>query len=93
MKTYVVLALFVLAALPARSQEIPLAGADVPLPADLAAYSEDVALPEEVIGHRIGERHTTPPQVRDYFRRIAAASEFSGFGEDGNGEGRGIDGC
>ncbi len=38
-------------------------------------YDPAVPTPEQVIGHRIGSRHTDPAQVVRYFEAVAAASE------------------
>ena len=38
-------------------------------------YRPDVPTPEQVIGHRIGERHTIPSQVVRYFEAVAEASD------------------
>mgnify|MGYP006423373311 CR=1 FL=1 len=46
---------------------------DTPVPG-VASYDDAIPMPEEVIGHRIGERHTRPAQVVDYFEAVAAAS-------------------
>ena len=37
-------------------------------------YNPDVPTPEQVIGYRIGQRHTIPSQVVRYFEAVAAAS-------------------
>ena len=41
----------------------------------VTSYDESIPTPEAVIGHRIGERHTRPAQVVDYFEAVAAASD------------------
>ena len=38
------------------------------------SYDPAIPTPEEVIGHRIGERHTIPSQVVRYFEAVAKAS-------------------
>jgi len=38
-------------------------------------YNPMIPTPEEVIGHRIGERHTIPSQVVQYFKAVAEASD------------------
>ncbi|HMB92568.1 MAG TPA: M14 family zinc carboxypeptidase, partial [Rhodothermales bacterium] len=55
------------------AQQVPLA-MEVPVPG-VTNYADEVPTPEEVIGHQIGTAHTTPPQVRDYFRAIDALSD------------------
>ncbi len=56
---------------PASSQELPLAHAfEVNV-----TYRADVPTPQEVIGHRIGDRHTRPHQLVDYFQALAQASD------------------
>ncbi|MEX2402217.1 MAG: M14 family zinc carboxypeptidase [Rhodothermales bacterium] len=47
---------------------------DVPVEG-IERYAADVPTPEEVIGHRIGTRHTEPHQVVEYFHAVAAASD------------------
>ncbi|WP_022834365.1 M14 family metallopeptidase [Salisaeta longa] len=57
----------------AKGQSLPL---DLPTPTPgVEAYDASIPTPEEVIGHRIGTRHTRPAQVVDYFQAVAAASE------------------
>ena len=41
----------------------------------VASYSDLISTPQEVIGHKIGERHTTPRQIGDYFEALAAESD------------------
>jgi hypothetical protein len=62
-----------LAGTPAVGQELPLA-TGVPLPG-VDAYSEDVPRPEQVIGYRVGTRHTESHRVVDFFRAVERASE------------------
>ncbi|NND70773.1 MAG: peptidase M14 [Rhodothermales bacterium] len=47
--------------------EIPHIGAD--------SYDANISTPDDVIGHRIGNRHTIPSQVVDYFEQIASESD------------------
>ena len=47
---------------------------DTPVPG-VPGYDDAIPTPEEVIGHRIGERHTRPAQVVDYFQAVADASD------------------
>ena len=55
------------------AQSLPF---DLPVPYNtVARYDSSVPTPEEVIGHRIGSRHTTPSQVVAYFRAVANASD------------------
>ena len=56
---------------PAQPLPFPLA---MPLPG-VSGYSDAVPKPEDVIGHQIGSRHTTPDQVVEYFRAVAAVSD------------------
>jgi hypothetical protein len=67
------LALAFLLAAPVSAQQLPLVRYEVPLPG-VNSYSEQIPGPQDVIGHRIGERHTLPHQVVDYFRAIAPMS-------------------
>ncbi len=49
-----------------------------PLPAPtpgVTGYDPAIPTPEEVIGHRIGTKHTEPHQVIAYFRAVAAVSD------------------
>jgi hypothetical protein len=64
---------------PAAAQELPLT-VDVPLPG-VERYDDAIPTPQEVIGHTIGERHTYPHQVVDYFQAVAAASDRVAYGE------------
>ena len=48
----------------------------LPVPAAVVdGYSETVPRPESVIGHRIGESHTEPHHLVEYFRSVAEASD------------------
>jgi len=54
-------------------------GPTLPLTSELSwpgtdSYDPAIPTPEEVIGHRIGERHTIPSQVVRYFEAIAEVS-------------------
>jgi hypothetical protein len=61
-----------LTAPPIHAQTLPLA---LPVPLDgITEYSGNVPLPEDVFGHRIGDRHTRSDQVVEYFRVVADAS-------------------
>ena len=57
----------------AAAQELPF-GPDVPLDG-VTGYDPAIPTPDEIIGHRIGEAHTTPPEVLMYFRAVDAASD------------------
>ena len=59
-------------AVPAGAQELPIA-IETPVP-DGVTYDDAVPSPEDVLGYRIGERHTLPHEVVDYFRTVAEAS-------------------
>lgn len=67
------LASCLLIVLPVRAQELPFT-LETPLPG-VTGYDPAIPTPDEVIGHRIGTRHTEPHQVVAYFRAVAAASE------------------
>ena len=41
----------------------------------VTSYSEAIPTPSDVIGHTIGERHTIPHQLVDYFAAVAEASD------------------
>ena len=58
---------------PASSQDLPF-----PLAHEFevnVTYRADMPTPQEVIGHRIGTRHTRPDQLVDYFQTLAQASD------------------
>lgn len=58
--------------LSASAQTLPL---DLPMPlVGVSSYDASIPKPEDVIGHRIGTRHTTPDQVVSYFEAVAAVS-------------------
>jgi hypothetical protein len=70
-----------LAVSPAAGQELPF---DLPVPvAGVTAYAPGVPLPEAVIHHRVGTRHTRPGQLVEYFRAVAAASDRVAIGQHG----------
>jgi hypothetical protein len=60
-------------ALPCRAQELPLSESF--MPAGVSEYAAEVPRPEDVLGYRIGERHTRPEEVVRYFKAVAAASD------------------
>lgn len=61
-------------ALPVQAQpQLPLA-IDTPVPG-VSSYDAAIPTPDEVIGHRIGTKHTAPHQVVAYFEAVAAASD------------------
>lgn len=57
---------------PVAAQSLPIV-IETPVPAGVR-YDPAVPGPDRVLGHRIGERHTRPDQVTEYFRAIAAVS-------------------
>ncbi len=54
------------------AQTVPLA---VDFPMSGITYDGEIPRPEEVIGHVVGTRHTTPHQVVDYFKAVAEVSD------------------
>jgi len=58
---------------PGRAQEVPLSESFVPV--GVSEYSELIPLPEDVLGYRVGDRHTRPEEVIRYFEAVAAASD------------------
>jgi hypothetical protein len=73
--------LFVLlATTPTAAQQIPLANYEMPLHG-VTSYAESIPVPEDVMGHRIGTRHTLPHQIVDYFRAVAPLSDRVVLGE------------
>ena len=75
--TLMLLALFVTSVFgphaDAQQPQLPIA-IDTPVPG-VDAYDETIPTPEEVIGHRIGTKHTAPHQVVAYFEAVAEASD------------------
>ena len=59
-------------AVQSHGQTLP-ATFDMPLPG-VTGYSTDIPTPEAVFGHTIGERHTLPHQLVQYFEAVDAAS-------------------
>ena len=49
----------------------------ISLPMEFAGVNYDLSIPrpENVIGHKIGDRHTRTSQVVDYFESIASISD------------------
>ena len=47
----------------------------LPLKIDGVRYSSDIPEPQDVIGHRIGMRHTRPHQIVEYFNAVSGASD------------------
>ncbi len=58
-------------ALPAQGLPIAI---ETPVPAGVT-YSPGIPSPADVLGYRVGERHTLPSEIVDYFQRVAAASD------------------
>lgn len=46
-------------------------------------YSAEIPVPEAVLGHRIGERHTRPDQILEYVEKLAEASDRIAVGSHG----------
>lgn len=61
------------AAAPLAAQELPF-GLEFPLDG-VTRYRDEIPKPEAVLGHRVGERHTHPHQIVEYFRAVAEASD------------------
>ena len=56
-----------------RAQELPF---ELDFPLDgVRRYRDAIPTPESVLGHRVGERHTYPHQIAEYFRAVEQASE------------------
>jgi hypothetical protein len=68
-----VLAALSVTALPGRAQELPFPESFVP--GGVSEYVDAVPRPEDVLGYRIGERHTRPDEIVRYFEAVAAASD------------------
>ena len=60
-------------ALAQQAPTLPIA-IETPVPG-VDSYDDAIPTPEEVIGHRIGTRHTRPAQVVEYFEAVADASD------------------
>ena len=58
---------------PLQAQELPFT-LETPLPPGVT-YDPAVPTPPEVLGHRIGEKHTPPHEVVRYFEAVAQASD------------------
>jgi len=56
-----------------QAQEVP-AVFDMPLEG-VTSYDSSIPTPEQVLGHKIGERHTVPHQLVDYFEAVAEVSD------------------
>jgi len=55
-----------------KGQQLPLV---IPFSIDGVLYDANIPTPESVLGHRIGDRHTRPHQIVEYFEAVAAASD------------------
>jgi hypothetical protein len=66
------LGVLLLAQGPLVAQGLPF---DLPVRTGASAYGDAVPTPEQVIGHRIGTRHTRPDQLVEFFRAVAGASD------------------
>lgn len=49
----------------------------------LASFDTEIPTPRDITGHTIGERHTVPHQLVDYFKAVAAASDRVVLGNHG----------
>ena len=72
-------------AVPVAAQDLPIT-IDTPVPGT-NSYDESIPTPQEVIGYTIGERHTAPYQVIDYFEAVAEASDRVTLKEHGRTHG------
>jgi len=59
--------------LPAQAQELPLSESF--MPGGVSEYDGAIPRPDEVLGYRVGERHTRPDEVVRYFEAVAEASD------------------
>jgi len=67
------LVFLVLSARAVVGQQLPF---DMPVPLDgVESYATDVPLPDSLLGHRIGHRHTRPHQAVEYFRAVAGSTD------------------
>lgn len=72
-KIFFSILLAVLFLAPASAQNFPI---DLPMPVvDGTTYDSSIPVPEDVIGHRIGNQHTIPSQVVQYFETLADLSD------------------
>jgi hypothetical protein len=60
-------------ATPVRAQELPLS--DSLALVGVSGYDAEVPRPEDVLGYRIGERHSRPDEVVRYFEAVTEASD------------------
>ena len=67
------LAMLLLAAPICAAQQVPLTF-DMTAPG-VDSYNSQIPVPKDIIGHTIGERHTVPHQVVEYFQAIANESD------------------
>ncbi|NNE47309.1 MAG: peptidase M14 [Rhodothermales bacterium] len=58
----------------ARAQELPLAVSFPPVEG-LLGYDAGIPIPDAILGHRLGSRHTEPHQVVDYFEATEKISD------------------
>jgi hypothetical protein len=59
--------------LPVHAQELPLS--EFFIPDGVSEYGGAIPRPEEVLGYRVGERHTRPEEIVRYFEAVAEASD------------------
>ncbi len=64
-----------------NAQTIPMV--DDPAATGVTVYSEAIPKPDEVLGYRIGEKHTRHHLIVEYFQRIADVSERVVYNEHG----------
>ena len=55
---------------------ISVSGQEIDLPNNIpgVSYNSSISLPQEILGHKIGLRHTRTDQVVDYFEALASQS-------------------
>jgi len=56
----------------AQSAKLPFS---LEIPVEGVSYAPEIPLPETVIGHRIGDGHTRPDQIVDYFEAVDRVSD------------------
>jgi len=65
----------------ADAQSVPMV--NDPPAQGVTGYSDVIPIPDEVLGYLIGEKHTRPHLIVEYFQRIAGISDRVEYGEHG----------
>lgn len=76
-----VFSVFIILSFTIFSQTLPML--NDPPASGVAGYNDAIPLPEAVLGYKIGEKHTRPHLIVEYFKRVAQASDRVQYGEHG----------